>query len=118
MGLGFGLSFRRRVGGLSSFWGPRSGLEVLEERGARLYRDDLPTVLPDVVEDGGDELAALCVVGLGPSELREVFEERLGAVKVRRCQGREGLEFLSGSSAANDVLGAGEIAEDIEVLQG
>ena len=69
------------------------GDEVLREGCLWLDGNDRAVLLPDVLEECGDQLAPLGRVGLGFPESGEVFEERLGAIEVRRRGRRGALEF-------------------------
>ncbi|HTA96430.1 MAG TPA: hypothetical protein VK730_02160 [Solirubrobacteraceae bacterium] len=73
--------------------------------------------MPDVLEECGDQLAALGRVGLGFPEAREVFEECLGAVEIGGRGRRGALKFFLERLAAHDVLGLGVVAHQIEVAQ-
>lgn len=66
-------------------------LEVRGEGWAGLDGDDPASVLPDVVEEAGEELASLGGVGLCAPEAGEVAEQFLGAVEVRVGGWREAL---------------------------
>jgi hypothetical protein len=93
------------------------GLEVGGEGWAGFDGDDVAVVLPDVVEEAGDEFAALGGVGLCVPERGEVAEQFLGAVELGVGGRREALQLFLEGLAAHDVAGLGEVAEDVEVLQ-
>jgi hypothetical protein len=94
-----------------------NGLEVDGEGGAWGDGDDVPGVLPDVVEEAGEELAALGGVGLCAPEGGEVAEQFLGAVEVGIGGRREALQFFLEGLASHDVAGLGEVAEYVKVLE-
>ncbi|MFI4985360.1 MAG: hypothetical protein ACHQAV_05165 [Solirubrobacterales bacterium] len=75
--------------------------------------DDRAVLLPDVLEEGGQELAALGRLGLGFPEAGEVFQQLLGAVEVGVGRRLGALEFFLQRLAAHDVLGLGEVAHQV-----
>jgi hypothetical protein len=58
------------------------GREVRDERGVGADGDDRPGVLPDAVEEGGEELAALVGIVLELPEAAEVPQEFGGLVEA------------------------------------
>lgn len=103
------------------FWGVgrawSSALKYAAKAGRGFDGDDDAAVLPDVVEEAGDELASLGGIGLCVPEGGEVAEQFLGAIEVGVGRWREALEFFLEGLAAHDVAGLGEVAEDVEVLE-
>lgn len=93
------------------------GLEVGGEGWSGFDGDDVAVVLPDVVEEGVQEFAALGWVGLGVPEGGEVAEQFLGAVELGVGWWCEALQLFLEGLAAHDVAGLGEVAEDVEVLE-
>jgi len=93
------------------------GLEVGQEVVVWLYGDDLPFPRPDLLEQREQELAPLGGLGLKVPEAGELVEQRLGAVDGGFGGWALALEFFLQGLAAHDVLGLGEVAEDVEVLQ-
>src|SRR5271168_4985898 len=63
------------LGALRSFG---DGLEVAAERGAWFDGDDPPVVLPDLLEDGGEQPVALGWRGLDLPKAPEVREQLVG----------------------------------------
>jgi hypothetical protein len=94
------------------------GLEVRQEGVVGLDGDDSPVLCPDLREQREQESAPLGWVGLKLPEAGKAFEEIAGAV----CGGvgwwAEALDLCLKGLAAHEVLRFGEVAEDVEVLQG
>ncbi|HTR88627.1 MAG TPA: hypothetical protein VMG62_00785 [Solirubrobacteraceae bacterium] len=77
--------------------------------------DDAVLVEPYAVEDERQEVAPGVGVGLVLPEEGEVGEHLAGVVEVGEGVGREVGELGVDGVAAGDVLGAGEVAELVEV---
>ncbi|HEY7890973.1 MAG TPA: hypothetical protein VIC05_02055 [Solirubrobacteraceae bacterium] len=92
-------------------------MEVGQEVVVWLYGDDLPVLRPDLLEQREQELASLGRLGLDLPEAGELVEQRFGAVNGRFGGWALALEFFLQGLAAHDVLGLGEVAQDVEVLQ-
>ena len=77
--------------------------------------DDAVVVEPDASEDEAEELALGLGVGLFLPEDREVLEHLAGLVEVGEGLGGERGKLGVDRVTAGDVLGAGEVAELVEV---
>ncbi|WP_040599998.1 hypothetical protein [Patulibacter medicamentivorans] len=79
--------------------------------------DDRAVVLPDAIEERGQQLAPLGGIGLDLPEAGEVVEQFGRLVEARVGRWSEALQLLFEGLALEDVAVAGEVAEDVEVLE-
>ena len=91
--------------------------EVAHERLAGSDRDDAAVVLPDAVEQGGDELSPFERRWLPVPEVTEIPEERFGLGERRVDRRRVAGELFLDCLPLHDVLVLGEVAEDVEVAE-
>lgn len=82
-----------------------------------LHGDDPPVLCPYLLEQREQELAPLGRLGLYRPELGEVVEQRSSAVQGGIGWWTEALDLFLQCLAAHHVLGLGEVAEHIEVLE-
>ncbi len=83
----------------------------------RLDGDDLAFLCPYLLEQGEEELASLGGLVLEVPEAREVGEDFLGLVDAGVDWRSEALQLFLDGLAAHRVLGLGEVAQDVEVLE-
>jgi len=93
------------------------GLEVGQEVVVWLHGDDPAVLSPYLAEQREQELASLGGLGLQLPEVGEVLKDRAGSVDGGLAGWAEALDFFLQCLAAHDLLGLGEVAEDVEVLQ-
>jgi hypothetical protein len=79
--------------------------------------DDAVVVEPDAAKDVAEELALGVGIGLAGPEDREVFEHFARLVEAGERLGCEGGQLGVDRVAADDVLGAGEVAELVAVAR-